>query len=246
MKLSDIRRRITRNEHVQSLANWLIAQYLKFAYFTTSWTFDSWPQSRATIMAGEPLFVFLWHNRIAAMPLIWKQHPWRESGGQKVLTIVVSDHRDGRMVSATMDRFKVEHVPVSSKEKQLTAAKNVLRAIRAGRTIGMTPDGPRGPRMRMKTPAITLARLAGARIALIAYSVKRRVVLGSWDRFILPLPFNTGVILWEEGFDVPKDLDDAGADKLAAKIETALTALTNKADSMMGHEPIEAAPRQKA
>jgi len=243
MKLSGITRRITRHPAVQSLASWLIAQYLKLAYFTTRWTFESWPQSHTTIMAGAPLFVFLWHNRIAAMPLIWKQHPWRESGGEKVLTIVVSDHRDGRMVSSTMERFKVEHVPVSSKEKQLTAAKNVLRAIRAGRTVGMTPDGPRGPRMRMKAPAVTLARLAGARIALIAYSVKWRVVLGSWDRFLLPLPFNRGVILWDEGFDVPKDLDESGAAKLAEEIEVALTGLTNKADRMMGHAPIEAAPR---
>ena len=244
MKLSGIARTSMRHDRTQALASWLIAQYLKLAYFTTRWTFESWPQSRAAIMGGKPIFVFLWHNRIAAMPLIWKQHPWRETGGEKVLTIVVSDHRDGRMVSATMKHFKVEHVPVSSKEKQLTAAKNVLRAIRAGRTVGMTPDGPRGPRMRMKAPAITLARLAGARIALITYSVKRRVVFGSWDRFILPLPFNRGVILWDDGFEVPGDLDEAGTMEFARKVEDALTALTNRADQMMGHEPIEPAPRE--
>ncbi len=242
MKLSGITRRIIRHDRVHALMSWLIAQYLRLAYFTTRWSFESWPQCRAVIMGGSPLFVFLWHNRIAAMPLIWKQHPWRESGGEKVLTIVVSGHRDGRMVSRTMQRFKVEHVAVSSKEKQLTAAKGVLRAVRAGRTVGMTPDGPRGPRMRMKTPAVTLARLAGAHISLIAYSVRRRVVIDSWDRFILPLPFNEGVILWEEGFEVPKDLDDEATAKLAEEIETALTALTDKADRMMGHAPIEPAP----
>ena len=245
MKLSGITRRITRHERLHAAAGWIIAQYIRLAYFTTRWDFESWPTARTMIMKGDPLFVFLWHNRIAAMPLIWKQHPWRDTEGEKVLTIVVSDHRDGRMVSSTMEHFRVEHIPVSSKEKQLTAAKNVLRAIRAGRTVGMTPDGPRGPRMRMKTPAITLARLAGARIALIAYSVKRRFVMRSWDRFILPLPFNHGVVLWDDGFEVPKNLDDAGADQLAGQIETALTELTDRADRLMGHEPIApAAPDQ--
>ena len=246
MKLSGITRRIMRHDRTLALASWLIAHYLRLAYFTTLWSFESSPQCCETNLKSDPLFVFLWHNRIAAMPLIWNQHPGRASGGEKVLAIVVSDHRDGRMVSATMERFKVEHVPVSSKEKQLTSAKNVLRAIRAGRTVGMTPDGPRGPRMRMKSPAVALARLAGARISLITYSVKRRVVLKSWDSFILPLPFNRGVILWDDGFEAPEMLDDEATAQLTKKIEVALTKLTNEGDAMMGHDPIEPAPRSQS
>ena len=83
MKLSGLTRRITRHDSVQAAISWLIAGYIRLAYFTTRWTFENWPQSRALIMAGEPLFVFLWHNRIAAMPLIWKQHPWRETAAAR-------------------------------------------------------------------------------------------------------------------------------------------------------------------
>ena len=59
----------------------------------------------------------------------------------------------------------------------------------------------------------------------------------------MPLPFNRGVVLWEDGFEIPADLDEAGAERLALEIEDALSALTNRADELMGHAPIEAAPR---
>ena len=46
------------------------------------------------------------------------------------------------------------------------AGRELVRLIESGRTAGVTPDGPRGPRMRARLGPVNVARLAqaGARI----------------------------------------------------------------------------------
>ena len=50
---------------------------------------------------------------------------------------------------------------------------------------GSTPDGPRGPRMRVQPGIIALARLSGAPILPFTFAVSRAQGRGSWDRFVI-------------------------------------------------------------
>jgi len=60
----------------------------------------------------------------------------------------------------------------------------VIRALEAGACVGITPDGPRGPRMRAHPGLVMAARVARVPIVPAAYSVRRRRLLGTWDRFV--------------------------------------------------------------
>ncbi len=218
-----ILRPLFRSDGFQTAASWIISKYLRLVFATTSWTFVGVDECRARLEQGERFFVVLWHNRIAMMPLAWDMMPTQ-------LTILASSHADGRFVSRLMGRFGIETIGVSSKGSNLKAGKQAMKAFSDGSCIGITPDGPRGPAMRFSPAPIILAQRCKTRISFVTYSVRRRIVLRSWDRFIVPLPFNKGVIIWNEGFDVPQDLDEDGVKALQLKLEQALIDFTNEGD----------------
>jgi lysophospholipid acyltransferase (LPLAT)-like uncharacterized protein len=118
----------------------------------------------------------------------------------------------------------------------------MLKALKAGEVVGITPDGPRGPRMRASDGIVTVARMAGVPVVPVTYAVARRRVLSTWDRFVLPLPFSAGVFAWGPPIEVPRDLDAAGIETVRRRIETELTGLADAADRMCGCPPVEPAP----
>jgi lysophospholipid acyltransferase (LPLAT)-like uncharacterized protein len=69
----------------------------------------------------------------------------------------------------------------------------------------------------------------------------RRIILGSWDRFHLALPFSRGVFLWGEPLFVPKDADATQLEALRLSLERQMNALTAEADRRCGHVPVEPA-----
>jgi len=96
--------------------------------------------------------------------------------------------------------------------------------------------------MRASDGIVTVAKVSGVPIIPCAYGVKRRWVLGSWDRFIIPLPFTRGVVVWGEPLVVPRDASPAELESARLKVEAALNAVANAADEAMGVDKVEPAP----
>ncbi len=117
----------------------------------------------------------------------------------------------------------------------------MVRLLRGGGIVGITPDGPRGPRMRVGEGTVAIARLSGAPIVPATFATSRRRVLQSWDRFVLALPFARGVFLWGEPIAVPRDADAETGESCRAALEAAMIELTARADAMYGQQSIEPA-----
>jgi len=85
---------------------------------------------------------------------------------------------------------------------------------------------------------------AVARVPVIPVSaaISHCRILGSWDRFILPLPFGRGVIVWGEPILLSADTDHDTIEAGRLAIEAALNRLSEDADRRMGRPPIEPAP----
>ncbi|MDX5361600.1 MAG: hypothetical protein LPL13_09860, partial [Alphaproteobacteria bacterium] len=74
-------------------------------------------------------------------------------------------------------------------------------------------------------------------------AVRRGIRFGSWDRFVMPLPFGRGLILWDAPIVLPRDGDP---EEMRLLVETRLNALSETADREMGRAPIPpAAPRAR-
>jgi lysophospholipid acyltransferase (LPLAT)-like uncharacterized protein len=136
--------------------------------------------------------------------------------------------------------FGIETVAGSSTRGGSEALRALVRLIKNGGSVGITPDGPRGPRMHASDGAIALARLSGAPILPAAVSVGRRVVMNTWDRLIVALPYGEGAMVWGEPIFVT-GASDPGV--LRQQLETELTRVSAEADRLVGHAPIAAADR---
>ena len=95
-------------------------------------------------------------------------------------------------------------------------------------------DGPRGPARVVQPGVVQLARLTGAWILPITSSSSRPRFLGSWDRYLLPLPFSRAVVAYGEPFAISAETPDETA---VALIASALDSTTAEADGAAGITP---------
>ena len=140
-----------------------------------------------------------------------------------------------------MGWFGFDTVFGSTKRTEMKTIRLIVRSLREGNLFGMTPDGPRGPRMRVKSGVVAMARMAEVAIIPVAYSCRRRVVMDTWDRLIVPLPFTRGIFLWGEPVRMPAGASAEEVENARLLLEQRMIDLTAEADIAMGHAPIEPA-----
>jgi lysophospholipid acyltransferase (LPLAT)-like uncharacterized protein len=106
----------------------------------------------------------------------------------------------------------------------------MIRVFRKGSDLAITPDGPQGPKHVVQIGVVELARQTGAPIVPVTYSASRCKVFGSWDNFILPLPFCKVAYLWGEPLFVPRDAGKEGLEKSRLLLQERMRQITEEAD----------------
>ena len=225
---------IVKHERVRGLLCWLAALYIRLVYRTSRWQTLGGQIPAAFWDRNEPFILAFWHGRIFMMVKGWR------SGAP--LVMLASRHRDGQLIARTTQLFGIDYASGSSSKGGSGALRVMLRALRDRKNIGITPDGPRGPFMRVHPGVIAAARLSGAPIIPCAWGVRRRWVISGWDRFVIPTPFNKGVYLWGEPMRVPADATPEQFEAYRIQLETTLTELTAQADRAMGLPPYQPGP----
>lgn len=132
-----------------------------------------------------PVAMVLWHNRLFLSAEIVR----RFRGGRPAYALV-SASQDGAWLTAFFSLAGVRTVRGSSSRLGREAANALVEMIRAGHDIGITPDGPRGPRYELKPGAVIVARRTRTPILLIGARFSSAWRLRSWDRFYVPKPFS--------------------------------------------------------
>lgn len=235
-------KRFLRSEIGQASASWLIATVIRFIGWSTRWEILR-RDIHDPIMADPSgkIGVF-WHNRIMLNTELWKR--------DEPMTMLQSPHPDGRMIARAIQRLGFKTVWGTSgrgKDKGGAAGlRELARVLKEGGTVGITPDGPRGPRMRLNPGVILLARMTGAEIVPVTWNVSHRKLLGTWDRFIVARPFSRGVIRFGEPIAVPRDATPEEMERYRLLVESRLTEICDEVDRHFGHTPIEPAPAGKA
>ena len=105
---------------------------------------------------------------------------------------------------------------------------------RNGALVAITPDGPRGPLMRAQEGVARLAFTQGAPVIAVGFSVRWGWHLASWDRFLLPLPFGRGAIIYSEPRLPPAEQSPPALARFRRALEADLNEVTNRADDLCG------------
>ncbi|MBN1309409.1 MAG: lysophospholipid acyltransferase family protein [Chitinispirillaceae bacterium] len=121
-----------------------------------------------------------WHAHLLALAYIF-----RNTGK----TALASASRDGRLAALTARRWKHEIIFGSSSRGGNSAMRECIRALKERRCIIITPDGPRGPREKVKTGVAQIAMVGSAPVVAVRLHADRSWRLRSWDRFMVPKPF---------------------------------------------------------
>jgi hypothetical protein len=167
---------------------------------------------RALYLARRPHVFLLWHE--ALLPLLW-QH--RSQG----VAIVVSDAREGQYLTDFALALGYRAVRGSSTRGGARALLGAVRELREGRAVAFTPDGPRGPRRRLKPGVVAAAQRGGGIIVPIHAEADRAWRLHSWDRFVIPQPGAKVTVTYGRPFEIgPGDAGlAAGQEEAIARLE---------------------------
>ena len=171
--------------------------------------------------AKRPFVFAVWHGRMMA-PV------WHNRG--RGLAAMISESRDGEMVSRLVRRLGYVTIRGSSTRGGTKAALELLGRLRDGWPVAMICDGPRGPIYKMKPGTPYLAIEAGKPVVLAAFAAPSRWILHSWDRFQIPKPFARVYILYSAPILPPASHSDL--ESFTRTLENALNELTARADSL--------------
>ncbi len=227
-------RRLLRSAVGQRLTARLISAYVRLVRATARWTIVGGADARALWSRRETLIGAFWHGRLLLIA-----HPWPAS---VPVAALISHHRDGEIIARAIANLGLAAVRGSSSRGATGAGRSILKALGEGTSIVLTPDGPRGPRMRASEGIVAIAQLSGRPIVPASYSAAPAFLLRSWDRFLVPLPFARCVYLFGTPIEVPKDADAGTIERLRLEVETQLNDLTAEADRRAGRAPVEPAP----
>jgi lysophospholipid acyltransferase (LPLAT)-like uncharacterized protein len=230
-------RQITRSAAAQWMLWWFVAHYIRLLRLTGRWRNEGEDTANQLFEQRRPLILAFWHGRLLMMPFAWRH--------RKHVHVLISSHRDGRLIAGATARLGIATVTGSTRRGGAGAILKLSRILQDGGVVAITPDGPRGPRMRASLGIIHLARITGAVIMPMTYAASPCRRVASWDRFVLPYPFGRGVFLWGTPITVPADADDGEQESARLSLEEQLTALTNRADEELGlprTEPAALAP----
>ena len=189
----------------QRLAARMFYMLLRMLRFTWRVYFSD-PHGIMEAGRDRPLIFCAWHNRLAYVMIAIREDIQPKTGRR--LAAMVSASRDGAFLVEILRAFDVEPVRGSTSRRGRQALLELSRQVKAGRHLGITPDGPRGPCYEIQDGILSLAQLTGLPIVPLGCQARRKVRFKSWDRFQLPWPLTRCDVAFGEPLEVPRKATD--------------------------------------
>ncbi len=170
-------------------------------------------------LGKKQCIVALWHNRTFVPCYLYRY----VIKGEVPMSMLTSASKDGAMLATVAEDYGMSAVRGSSSRRGIAGFREMMREVKAGHSMCITPDGPRGPLYRCHSGVIKLASLSGLPIcpARISFSSCWRI-RKSWDKYIIPKPFSRVTLEMGEPICVPRDIDDDALKAYGEKLEQAL------------------------
>jgi lysophospholipid acyltransferase (LPLAT)-like uncharacterized protein len=170
---------------------------------------------------GRPVIFAFWHSGI--LPLAYLH---RNEG----VVVLVSRHADGEYIVRVLDRMGFETARGSSTRGGAEGLRGLIRQLRDGRDVAITPDGPKGPARVFKPGVLVLARLTGAPVIPIRMRAHRAWRLNSWDGFLIPKPFGRLEVAYGEPCFVSRDASDEEMEACALRLSEEMNQLVGEGE----------------
>ncbi len=172
--------------------------------------------------SNQGVIYTLWHGRL--LPLTYLHR------NQNIATLI-SQSSDGEYIARVVERWGYTALRGSSSRGGSGALREMIKTAWSGRSLAITPDGPRGPRQKLKPGVLTLAQLTGLPIIPMSASATRAWwVDARWDLFLVPKPFAQVFVRYADPVYVPRDADESHLLRMGEQVEATLVRLTEATD----------------
>lgn len=191
--ISDWQRSMPAKEHPPILP--LVLRFIAYTLSTT-WRVRISGSAQSLPSPDRHVIYLTWHEHILPMARHFRN---------RNVAAIASGNRDGMLLSNVLTAWGFTVINGSSSRGGMAAIREAIRELGGGRSLIITPDGPRGPRREAKPGAAQISRLSGKSVVPVSFHPRSAVRLKSWDRFLIPLPFTRLEIRFGEALCMEPD-----------------------------------------
>ena len=225
-------RNVLRSSWVQRALGVLAAEYLRFVWLTTKFSYEP-PDVYERVLPHQPLIFAFWHGQHFMTPFIKNKKEYRAK-------VLISRHRDGEFNAIAAERLGIgtirgsgDHGGAFHRKGGVGAFREMVQALQDNWNVATTADVPKRARVA-GLGIIMLARESGRPILPFAMVTSRYIRLKNWDSTTINLPFGRGAVVGIDAVTVPPDADAETMEKLRQQVETYLNEATRLAYAMVG------------
>jgi len=175
----------------------------------------------------ERFVLSFWHRRLVMMPLAYPFQRKNREGERRGGAILSGDSKDGERSAATWRWLGIHAVRGTAGHSGAQALVRMIQVVKQGWDLGITVDGPRGPRQKAKPGVLAVSRKTGAWLVPVCVAYNRAWQLKTWDEMLVPKPFSKVRVQYGEPFRVGTHAEEAS---LLARLEDGLNVLEAQAE----------------
>ena len=135
-------------------------------------------------LGDENFIMACWHGELLMIPYAYTYYKKNPK-----VKLVISEHFDGNLIAKTLNKFGFETIRGSSTRGGVKALIESIKSLKDGYDLGITPDGPKGPRHKVHDGIVVMAQKAKVKIVLVEIKPTKYWQISSWDKFVIPKPF---------------------------------------------------------
>ena len=196
--MKKIKKKLLKNTFMQKILAILTVIYIFIVRISSKIKYENENIPEEFWKNKKPFILAFWHNQLMMISFAWKV--------DKRLNVIASGHSDGRFGAIVGKYYKLNNIPTYSKDSKFFL-KQIFTRLKNREYIGITPDGPRGPKEQVAEGIIKIAQISKVPIIVCGFWSSKNFKLKSWDSFMITLPFSKCCFVWQSPIYVPKDLN---------------------------------------
>ena len=212
---------------IQTLISLIGSIYVLTVYKTSKVNLKNRKKIENLLERNESFIYSFWHDQLLMCPLTWQSN--------SSIKVLISKHRDGDIIAQLISNLGFEAIRGSTHKTNkiknkggLLSARKMIKSLKNGISIGISPDGPKGPRHKVSDGILSISRLSKSVILPVGIGFKKKWVLNTWDKFIIPKPFNEITVVW--GDPISAITNEKNNHQFKIKLESKMNNLTAQAN----------------
>ena len=156
--------------------------------------------------------------------------PWYVHRGKKMIALI-SKSKDGDLLARVLKNWKYGVIRGSSSTGGDVALGIMVDYGKNKHSITITPDGPRGPRHKLKAGAVIAAKKSGLPLILTGVGIQNKRSLNSWDSFSIPKLLTKATLIYSDPIYISKDSTYEETSKIIDDCEIKMNTLQEEAEN---------------